>query len=72
MKRLLFSLCAILIAAPVLAQAPAASPFEQHKAKLIAHIQDRIAREQAFLSCVQAAQDHAGVKACKRASHAPH
>lgn len=72
MNKILLSLCAILIAAPALAQAPAASPFEQHKAKLIAHVQDRIAREQAFLSCVQAAQDRATVKACKRASHAPH
>jgi hypothetical protein len=60
-----------LCGASALAQTPP-TRFEQHKAKLLAHIQDRIAREQALLACVQAAQDHAALKACKRAEHAAH
>jgi len=53
------------------AQTPAPpSRFEQHKAALIAHIQNHIARQQALLACVQAAQDHAAIKACRRAQHA--
>ena len=45
--------------------APPASRFEQHKAMLVARIQAHIAREQSLLSCVQAAQNHAAVRACR-------
>jgi len=60
-----------LSSASAWAQTPAPpSRFEQHKAALIAHIQNHIARQQALLACVQAAQDHAAIKACRRAQHA--
>ena len=59
--------------APTLAQTPPpATPFEQHKAAIIAKIQAHIAREQSLLSCVQSAQDRAAVKACKRAAQPAH
>ncbi len=71
MKKLLLLLPLSLFAASALAQTPAPpTRFEQHKAALIAHIQDRVAKEQALLACVQAAQDHAAIKACRRAQHA--
>jgi len=66
---LTLALTLALSGASALAQTPPPTRFEQHKAKLVAHIQDRIAKEQALLACVQAAQDHAALKACKRAAH---
>lgn len=67
---LTLALSLVLSGASALAQTPPPTRFEQHKAKLVAHIQDRVAKEQALLACVQAAQDHAALKACKQAEHA--
>jgi hypothetical protein len=62
---------AMLFAVPVFAAEPvplqkAAGPnFEKHKADIISHIDTRIARNQEEKSCVQAAQNHVDIKACR-------
>ncbi len=71
MKRhplLLAALLTFSVSALAQTPPPPASPFEQHKAAMIAKLQARIAREQSLLSCLQAAQNRAAVKACKLAS----
>lgn len=45
---------------------PPGSSFEQHKAATIAKLQARIARDQALVSCLQAAPNRAAARACKQ------
>lgn len=49
---------------PTAAAAPAGD-FAEHKAKMVARIQERIAKEQTLLACVQAAQNPEAIKACR-------
>jgi len=39
--------------------------FDKRKAEVVSRITDRIARNQEELSCVQAAKNHADLKACR-------
>jgi hypothetical protein len=61
----------ILFAAPAFAADNAPQPkgpgpnFEQRKAEILKRIDERIARNQEERACVQAAQNHNDIKACR-------
>lgn len=44
---------------------PAGPNFEKHKADIIGRIDARIARNQEEKACVQSAQNHDAIKACR-------
>ncbi|HEX8955384.1 MAG TPA: hypothetical protein VF798_03885 [Burkholderiaceae bacterium] len=71
MKRLPLLLLLCSFAGAAWAQTPpppTGTPFEQHKAMAIAKVQAHIAREQQLLTCLQAAQDRAALRACRLAA----
>ena len=53
---------------------PDPARFAEHKQKVLARIQSRLEIMQTLQSCVQAANDHAAIKACEKTAHAnmPH
>jgi hypothetical protein len=61
----------ILLAAPAFAADNAPQPkgpgpnFEQRKSEILKRIDERIARNQEEKACVQAAQNHNDIKACR-------
>lgn len=73
---MLAALFLIVSAVPSLAVDDAVKPpreigakFEEKKIEILQRIDDRIAREQQFKGCVQAAKSRADVKACREKHH---
>ena len=71
MKRTMMAVAvSILFAVPVFAadapqQKMPGANFEQHKTDILNRIDQRIARNQEEKACVQAAKNHADIKACR-------
>jgi hypothetical protein len=69
--RILSVVVAMLFTVPAFAVDSTSMPkppgpnFEKHKTDIISRIDARIARNQEEKTCVQAAQNHADIKACR-------
>jgi hypothetical protein len=48
---------------------PNPARFAEHKQKVLARIQSHLQIMQTLQSCVQAANDHAAIKACEKTAH---
>jgi hypothetical protein len=75
MRRIIISVVTVLsfaitvyaadIATTPLQQTQPKKSFEEHKADILKNIDARIARNQEEKTCVQAAMNHDGIKACR-------
>jgi hypothetical protein len=69
MKNILIAVVISFLGSSVFAQNASSAHFAEHKEKVVARIQARIAKEQAMLACVQAAQNHEAIKSCMPTRH---
>jgi hypothetical protein len=69
LKAMFLGLCVAFLATSAMAVEDAAT-FQAAKDQQVANLQERVQIVQAHLTCVQAAADHAGLKACEATAKA--